>query len=69
MQKIKNPTHSPENNGISEGGQGKNTHASAWNVLAYFASTILLAFKRAFIAVQGQATVLLEGFGAWDTIH
>ena len=29
MHKITNTTHSPENNGISEGVEGENTHASA----------------------------------------
>ena len=58
VQKLEKVIHSPENNEISEGGYEANIHASTWNVSDVLSGSDFLAFKRASIMGQGQATVL-----------
>ena len=59
-QKFKKATHTPENDEISEGGHGKNVHASTWNFSAVICGDESSGFQKGSIMVQVQVTVLQE---------
>ena len=70
IQKIKKATHLPENNRMSEGGHGENTHASAWNVSAVLRGDDSSCFQMGLYYGSGSSDSTARGFWRmeWGTL-
>ena len=62
VQKFKDASNTPEVNGISEGGHGKNTHASARNVSAVLCGDDSSGFQMGTYYGSGSSDGAPRGF-------
>ena len=62
VQKFQKANHPPENSGISEGGHGENTHASAWKVSAVLCGGDYSCFQKCIYYGSGSSDDSALGF-------
>ena len=71
VQKLQKATHTTENNGISEGGHGENTHASAKNVSAILCGYDSSGVQKGLYYGSGSCNGVARGFWRmeWGTLN
>ena len=70
-QEFKEAPHPPENNGMPEGGHGKNTHASAWKVSAVICGDDSSGFQKGIYYSSRSSDSAARGFWRmeWGTLN